>query len=113
MRVAQTCRFLACLRPAGERRIHADKNRRHVCATRATQPVYFQSSRSCASADGHPETMKITPHPDFPPPLPSPQGRGKRGRGERVRGLGSDFQSSRSELAVRWRALVEFGKCGL
>jgi len=34
-RVAQTCRFLACLRPARpEGRIHADKNRRHVCATR-------------------------------------------------------------------------------
>ena len=51
------------------------------------------SSRPCPSADGHPETMKTTPHPDSPPPLPSPQGRGKRVRGERVRGLGSDFQS--------------------
>jgi hypothetical protein len=32
-----------------------------------------------------------TPHLHFPPPLPSPHGRGERGRGERVRG---HFQSS-------------------
>jgi len=34
----QTCRLLACLRPAHEGRIHADKDRRHVCATHGVQP---------------------------------------------------------------------------
>jgi hypothetical protein len=30
--------------------------------------------------------LEKTPHPNSPPPLPSPQGRGKRERGDRVRG---------------------------
>jgi tetratricopeptide (TPR) repeat protein len=64
------------------------------CATLRTGDAPSSlSRRPCPSADGHPETMKITPHPDSPSPLPSSRGRGKRGRGERVRGLGSDFQS--------------------
>ena len=34
-RVAQACRFWACLRSADpEKRIHPDKKRRDVCATR-------------------------------------------------------------------------------
>ena len=51
---------------------------------------HFQGSHSCPPADGRPETMKIpelTPHRNSPPPLPSPLGRGKRGSGERVRGI--------------------------
>ena len=30
---------------------------------------------------------EVTPHPIIPSPLPSPQGRGKRGRDDRVRGI--------------------------
>jgi len=63
---------------------------------------HFQSSRSCPSADEHPETMKmpeVTPLPNSPAPLPSPQGRGKRGRGERVRGI---FKAVKRAL---WRVL--------
>jgi hypothetical protein len=30
---------------------------------------------------------EVTPDPDSPSPLPSPLGRGKRGRGDRVRGI--------------------------
>ena len=36
-------------------------------------------SRSCRQR--HPETVKITPHPNFPSPLPSPRGEG-RGEGK-------------------------------
>ena len=43
-------------------------------------------NRSFPSADRHPETMKMTPHPNSPSPLPSPLGRGKRGKGVGVRG---------------------------
>jgi len=55
-----------------------------------SRSVYSQGSRSCPSSDGHPESMKmpeVTPLPNSPSPLPCPLGRGKRGRGERVRGI--------------------------
>jgi hypothetical protein len=67
---------------------------------------HFQSSRSCPSAAGHPETMEmpeVTPHPNSPP-LPSPHGRGERGRGERVRG---HFQSSEESRSASGRIAEE------
>ena len=62
----------------------------------AEEGSHFHGSRSCPLADGHPETMKIpevTPDRDPPSPLSSPLGRGKRGRGDRVRGI---FKAARN-----------------
>jgi hypothetical protein len=52
-RVAQTCRFSACLRPVdSEGRIHADNDRRHVCATRRLRhpPIHRQNFSSFGGA---------------------------------------------------------------
>jgi hypothetical protein len=51
----------------------------------------FSHSRSCRYAT--PQSIEITPHPDSPPPLPSPRGEGRGERGERVRGFGRNFRS--------------------
>ena len=64
----------------------------------------FQKHRSCPRADGHAETMKmaeVTPLPNSLSPLPSPQGRGKRGKGERVRGIFKAEVRSRKASGVQ------------
>jgi len=51
---------------------------------------FLLRSRPCPFADGYPETMKMpepTAHRNCPPLVPSPEGRGNRGRGEKVRGI--------------------------
>jgi hypothetical protein len=63
---------------------------------------FLLSSRSCSSSDGRPETMKIpqpTPHRNSPPSLPSPLGRGKRGKGEGYSKSSQEVQGSKSRGA--------------